>query len=58
VSTVKARSLNRRILKVNVTRMTLAAGKSEIMADEGTALLKSTLAAELPGYITPPPGLI
>jgi NAD(P)-dependent dehydrogenase (short-subunit alcohol dehydrogenase family) len=36
----------------------LAAGKSEIMADEGTALLKSTLAAELPGYIMPPAGLI
>jgi NAD(P)-dependent dehydrogenase (short-subunit alcohol dehydrogenase family) len=32
----------------------LTAGKSEIMADEGTALLKSTLAAEVPGYITPP----
>lgn len=35
----------------------LAAGKSEIMADKGTALLKSTLAAEVPGYIIPPSGL-
>ena len=34
----------------------LAAGKSEIMADAGTATLKSTLAAEVPGYITPPAG--
>lgn len=36
----------------------LNAGKSEIMADEGTTVLKSTLAADLPGYITPPPGLV
>ena len=35
----------------------LAEGKSEIMADKGTLLLKSTLADEVPGYITPPPGL-
>ncbi|OAF14992.1 short-chain dehydrogenase [Bradyrhizobium centrolobii] len=35
----------------------LAAGKSEVMADKGTTMLKSTLAAEVPGYITPPPGL-
>jgi NAD(P)-dependent dehydrogenase (short-subunit alcohol dehydrogenase family) len=35
----------------------LAAGKSEVMADKGTATLKGTLAAEMPGYITPPPGL-
>ncbi len=34
----------------------LVAGKSEVMADEGTAVLKSTLAAEAPGYITPPSG--
>ncbi|NTJ68553.1 SDR family NAD(P)-dependent oxidoreductase [Agrobacterium rhizogenes] len=43
---------------VRKTYDALAAGKSEIMADEGTALLKSTLAAEMPGYITPPAGLI
>jgi NAD(P)-dependent dehydrogenase (short-subunit alcohol dehydrogenase family) len=41
---------------VRQTYDALAAGKSEIMADQGTALLKSTLAAELPGYITPPAG--
>jgi len=35
----------------------LTAGKSEVMADKGTAMLKGTLAAEVPGYITPPPGL-
>ena len=35
----------------------LTAGKSEVMADRGTAMLKGTLAAEVPGYITPPPGL-
>ncbi|WP_175870100.1 SDR family oxidoreductase [Burkholderia sp. BCC0397] len=35
----------------------LAAGKSEIMADAGTAALKRTLADEVPGYITPPAGL-
>ena len=35
----------------------LIAGKSEIMADKGTAELKSTLAAEVPGYISPPAGL-
>ncbi|MBY5832895.1 SDR family oxidoreductase [Rhizobium ruizarguesonis] len=35
----------------------LSAGKSEVMADKGTVLLKSTLADEVPGYITPPPGL-
>lgn len=34
----------------------LAAGKSEVMADKGTVLLKSTLADEVPGYITPPAG--
>jgi len=42
---------------VRQTYDALAAGKSEIMADEGTVLLKSTLAAEAPGYITPPTGL-
>ena len=42
---------------VRQTYDALAAGKSEVMADQGTALLKSTLAAEVPGYITPPPGL-
>lgn len=36
----------------------LATGKSEVMADEGTALLKGTLAADVPGYITPPEGVI
>ncbi|OJY63239.1 MULTISPECIES: SDR family oxidoreductase [unclassified Rhizobium] len=35
----------------------LAEGKNEIMADKGTVLLKSTLADEVPGYISPPPGL-
>jgi hypothetical protein len=35
----------------------LAVGKSEIMADKGTVLLKSTSADEVPGYIKPPPGL-
>ncbi|AYG68690.1 MULTISPECIES: SDR family NAD(P)-dependent oxidoreductase [unclassified Rhizobium] len=35
----------------------LTIGKSEIMADEGTTLLKSTLAAVDPGYITPPQGM-
>ncbi len=43
---------------VRKTYDALAAGESEIMADQGTALLKSTLAAAVPGYITPPPGLI
>jgi NAD(P)-dependent dehydrogenase (short-subunit alcohol dehydrogenase family) len=42
---------------VRQTYDALAAGKSEIMADEGTAILKSTLAAATPGYITPPAGL-
>lgn len=42
---------------VRQTYDALAAGKSEIMADQGTTLLKSTLSAEVPGYITPPPGL-
>ena len=41
---------------VRQTYDALAAGKSEIMADKGTAVLKSTLAADDPGYITPPPG--
>lgn len=41
---------------VRQTYDALAAGKSEIMADEGTAALKRTLADEVPGYITPPPG--
>jgi NAD(P)-dependent dehydrogenase (short-subunit alcohol dehydrogenase family) len=36
----------------------LAGGKSEIMADKGTVLLKSTLSDEAPGYITPPQGLL
>jgi short-subunit dehydrogenase len=35
----------------------LIAGKSEVMADKGTAELKSTLAAAVPGYISPPAGL-
>lgn len=43
---------------VRQTYDALAAGKSEVMADQGTALLKSTLAAEVPGYIIPPAGLI
>ena len=42
---------------VRQTYDALAAGKSEVMADEGTAVLKRTLAAEIPGYITPPAGL-
>lgn len=42
---------------VRQTYDALAAGKSEVMADQGTVLLKSTLAAEVPGYVTPPPGL-
>jgi NAD(P)-dependent dehydrogenase (short-subunit alcohol dehydrogenase family) len=42
---------------VRQTYDALAAGKSEIMADKGTAALKSTLAAEVPGYIVPPAGL-
>jgi NAD(P)-dependent dehydrogenase (short-subunit alcohol dehydrogenase family) len=42
---------------VRQTYDALAAGKSEIMADEGTILLKSTLAAVDPGYITPPQGV-
>ncbi|UGY15072.1 SDR family NAD(P)-dependent oxidoreductase [Bradyrhizobium septentrionale] len=42
---------------VRQTYDALAAGKSEVMADRGTAMLKGTLAAEVPGYITPPPGL-
>jgi len=41
---------------VRQTYDALAAGKSEVMADEGTALLKGTLAAEVPGYIIPPQG--
>ena len=41
---------------VRQTYDALALGKSEVMADKGTALLKSTLAAEIPGYITPPAG--
>jgi NAD(P)-dependent dehydrogenase (short-subunit alcohol dehydrogenase family) len=44
----------------NVVRQTydaLTAGKSEIMADKGTTVLKGTLAADVPGYITPPPGV-
>ncbi len=42
---------------VRQTYDALIAGKSEIMADEGTRLLKSTLAADLPGYIAAPAGL-
>lgn len=42
---------------VRQTYDALAAGKREIMADKGTALLKSTLADKEPGYITPPVGL-
>jgi len=41
---------------VRQTYDALAAGRSEVMADKGTAVLKSTLAAEEPGYITPPQG--
>ncbi|MBR0896140.1 SDR family oxidoreductase [Bradyrhizobium tropiciagri] len=41
---------------VRQTYDALVAGKSEVMADKGTAVLKSTLAAEEPGYITPPQG--
>ncbi|MHC2252119.1 NAD(P)-dependent dehydrogenase (short-subunit alcohol dehydrogenase family) [Bradyrhizobium embrapense] len=41
---------------VRQTYDALVAGKSEVMADKGTAALKSTLAAEEPGYITPPQG--
>jgi NAD(P)-dependent dehydrogenase (short-subunit alcohol dehydrogenase family) len=41
---------------VRQTYDALAAGKSEIMADKGTAVLKGTLAAEVPGYIIPPAG--
>jgi NAD(P)-dependent dehydrogenase (short-subunit alcohol dehydrogenase family) len=41
---------------VRQTYDALAAGKSEVMADKGTVMLKSTLAADVPGYITPPPG--
>ncbi|WP_027556140.1 SDR family oxidoreductase [Bradyrhizobium sp. Cp5.3] len=41
---------------VRQTYDALAAGKSEVMADKGTAVLKSTLAGEEPGYITPPQG--
>ncbi len=36
----------------------LAAGRSEVMADRGTTVLKSTLSADVPGYITPPEGVI
>jgi NAD(P)-dependent dehydrogenase (short-subunit alcohol dehydrogenase family) len=43
---------------VRQTYDALAAGKSEIMADEGTALLKSMLSAEVASYITPPAGVI
>jgi NAD(P)-dependent dehydrogenase (short-subunit alcohol dehydrogenase family) len=42
---------------VRQTYDALAAGKSEVMADKGTTVVKATLAAEVPGYITPPPGL-
>jgi NAD(P)-dependent dehydrogenase (short-subunit alcohol dehydrogenase family) len=41
---------------VRQTYDALAAGKSEVMADWGTTVLKGTLAAEEPGYITPPQG--
>ncbi|HEV2158820.1 SDR family oxidoreductase [Bradyrhizobium sp.] len=41
---------------VSATYDALASGKSEVMADKGTAVLKNTLAAEEPGYITPPQG--
>ncbi|MHC2333647.1 SDR family oxidoreductase [Bradyrhizobium sp. USDA 4454] len=41
---------------VRQTYDALVAGKSEVMADKGTVVLKSTLAAEEPGYITPPQG--
>ncbi|EJJ29712.1 SDR family oxidoreductase [Rhizobium sp. CF142] len=43
---------------VRQTYDALAAGRSEIMADRGTTVLKSTLSAEVPGYITPPEGVI
>lgn len=35
----------------------LAAGKNEVMADQGTKLLKSKLSDEQPGYITLPQGM-
>jgi NAD(P)-dependent dehydrogenase (short-subunit alcohol dehydrogenase family) len=41
---------------VDVVRRTydaLAAGKNEVMADEGTGALKRSLSADLPGYIDP-----
>jgi NAD(P)-dependent dehydrogenase (short-subunit alcohol dehydrogenase family) len=41
---------------VRQTYDALAAGKSEVMADRGTTVLKGTLAAEEPGYIIPPQG--
>ncbi|RXT44309.1 SDR family oxidoreductase [Bradyrhizobium betae] len=41
---------------VRQTYDALTAGKSEVMADKGTVVLKGTLAAEEPGYITPPQG--
>lgn len=41
---------------VRQTYDALTAGKSEVMADKGTVVLKSTLAADEPGYITPPSG--
>ncbi len=43
---------------VRQTYDALAAGRSEVMADRGTTVLKSTLSAEVPGYITPPEGVI
>jgi NAD(P)-dependent dehydrogenase (short-subunit alcohol dehydrogenase family) len=41
---------------VRQTYDALTAGKSEVMADKGTVVLKSALAADEPGYITPPSG--
>ena len=41
---------------VRQTYDALIAGRSEVLADRGTLLLKSLLASEVPGYITPPPG--
>jgi NAD(P)-dependent dehydrogenase (short-subunit alcohol dehydrogenase family) len=43
---------------VRQTYDALAAGRSEVMADRGTTVLKSTLSADVPGYITPPEGVI
>jgi NAD(P)-dependent dehydrogenase (short-subunit alcohol dehydrogenase family) len=43
---------------VSQTYDALVAGKNEIMADHGTRVLKSSLSAELPGYMVAPEGAI